>query len=52
MDEMRQIIVHPATWNWLEGELSTRGIALARMPDMEDDLPTYVMVPIMEEPSV
>lgn len=47
-DEVRQVVVHPAAWEWLVDLLAQRGFTLARMPDVPElagDLPTYIMVP-------
>lgn len=42
-DEVRQVVVGPAAWPHLVAWLAGRGIVLARMPLVGDDLPTYVM---------
>jgi hypothetical protein len=42
-DEVRQLLVHPAVWPYLEAWLALRGITLS-LDHFEDDvLPTYVM---------
>lgn len=43
--EVRQIVIHPAAWEWVKRTFDARGFDLGRLPDMEDDLPTYIMVP-------
>jgi len=42
-DEVRQLLVHPAVWPYLEAWLAARSITLSRQQFSEDDLPTYVM---------
>lgn len=47
MDEVRQIVVHPAAWDALEAWLDAAGIVLVCIDAAlsGDDLPTYVMQP-------
>jgi hypothetical protein len=42
-DEVRQVVVHPAVWPYLENWLRAQRISLALLPLEGDDLPTYVM---------
>lgn len=48
MDEVRQVVVHPAVWASLEAWLKARGILLVNIDSVldGDDIPTYVMHPI------
>lgn len=48
MDEVRQVVVHPAAWDALEAWLRSRGIVLVCIDSVlsGDDLPTYVMQPV------
>ncbi|MEU6674796.1 hypothetical protein [Streptomyces sp. NPDC046925] len=45
MDEVRQIVVHPAAWDALEAWLRSRGLVLVNIDALlsGDDIPTYVM---------
>ncbi|MFF6844711.1 hypothetical protein ACFY8X_38975 [Streptomyces tanashiensis] len=41
--DIRQVLVHPAVWPYLELWLAAHNLVLAQVP-VEDDLPTYAMV--------
>jgi len=42
--DIRQVLVHPSVWPYLELWLAAHGLVLGRVP-VEDDLPTYAMTP-------
>ena len=44
-DEVRQIVVHPAAWEWLSATIEAAGFRLGQIPGAETDLPTYLLVP-------
>lgn len=48
MDEVRQVVVHPAVWDSLQAWLKARGILLVNIDSVlgGEDIPTYVMQPI------
>lgn len=43
--DVRQVVVPHVLWEAVTGLLRHMGLSVARMPAVEDDLPTYILVP-------
>jgi hypothetical protein len=51
--DVRQILVPPVLWEPITRLLQQAGLGVCHIPQITDDLPTYVLVPLnLPEPTV